>query len=471
VKVRDRAWQWLRADPDGDGSRLHLFAIDERKNSDRVTGPTRRIYWRGFAHFRVPLNPVCRTLGCAWYEADAYTLPPRLFGLLDLSRPYRVAYDVAQQERREREAQNRAGRPGNVRASWRLCARCHRRERTERMPAASGDWRDDKIVRVAGVPGPKRGEAKLEIVSQRPRLEFGLGVEVDQQGEPGLKVDLHLPFITIYAGLGGPVDHAVNLLAPRLGEERRLGFRTYRDSTGDVVVTWDLWSAEVLQERVTPKWRKGYVDVNRKVLGPWQRVEGESETADLLIPMPEGTYPATATVTRITRFRKRTPWRSTVSWSLDVKCPVGIPEPGNDDSDFYDGEDATYGVSTGLTYGHAWKSEAIGTMVAAVMRDRIRHSSRGVDWRPTRGPYGTETLAQQQREAEHREAEIVEDPAALPAGALAAVNPDTATARQGLADRLRRSTRIGDLTVTNPEPQDSAESVQAALDRLGFGKP
>lgn len=365
-------------------SRLHLFSIDERHRNG-INAAKRLIYWRGFAHFDVPLNPVCRARGCDWQDRDAYTLPGPLWGWLDLSWHYRAEYDAkrAKDAQRDRERQERtAERTGKPvldhKRIWRQCARCMRRERV--VTVRVGEVRDWKSAVVAGQPGDRRVEADIEVITGK--IEVGLEARVGNS----LHLRLAVPGIRAYLRLNGIAPRVCDLLAPRLGEAREIGFRLYGDSMRDVVFTYDLWTAEILSEDLHHgTWRKGYHPLKRTVLGKYVRTVEATEEADLTVTLPEGEYPIHAKMERVTSHRARTPWRRKTSFSFNVKVLAkgGIPEPGNLDSDFYSGNDACHGVSWDEKYGNNWQAVAVAKTIETVLRERLRHGG-SVDWVPVK---------------------------------------------------------------------------------------
>lgn len=105
------------------------------------------------------------------------------------------------------------------------------------------------------------------------------------------------------------------------------------------------------------------------------------------IPMPERAYTATVQLERFTRRRPR--GRTQVTYGAGVRMDDGeqIPDPGNLDSDFWDGEDATSSLTVLLSRDEAtaadWLSPAVGKTVDRMLHQRARHTrGRGVDWRP-----------------------------------------------------------------------------------------
>jgi hypothetical protein len=388
-----RLWEWLRTDHDDRGALVHLYAFQEAKRTG--IGRSRRFHLRAFAAVRVPRNPACALLGCRWDVEDPYTLPKPLWGRWDPWKGYRAEYEEKARQWREREhaqAVKRAAEQNHRRKvlgqplidpdrtpGWPVCLRCRRR-RTVAVDRAGRVV--DKAVLEA--PAVRQIEASAEIY-RKPEFDLDLTVKIGTgDGDNGLGLNVAVPYVgKAYLRLEGVMPRVVEYLTPRLGESRETSVRLYRDSLGQWVFHWKGHVADVMGEEI-PRWghwRHLYVNINREIGGGYERREVATESAEILVPMPEGIYRATATLTESEHWLKRTPWRKKRRYGVKVEIPGGIPTPGNLDSDYYDGEDATHSVSTGLTYVHGWQAQAIGLVVRSVMEERYRHGT-GADWVP-----------------------------------------------------------------------------------------
>jgi hypothetical protein len=103
------------------------------------------------------------------------------------------------------------------------------------------------------------------------------------------------------------------------------------------------------------------------VLGRHRWHDEELSKTDVLIPMPEGCYPATVTMQR--RTSKRPRWFSRTFLSADVNIPGGIPCQGKGENSWDCGDDGLFGM-----YCQANSvEEAIGKVVASSLKDRRRY--------------------------------------------------------------------------------------------------
>lgn len=159
-------------------------------------------------------------------------------------------------------------------------------------------------------------------------------------------------------------------------------------------VWWSIWHPQHSWTKGTPKWRHGSFHW-------WDWLTGKPVYSSVLtegpatvtIPMPEGGYLATVTLDRATWKRPRWPWPTVRhGYTIDVlsrPTPEGpmvpdgsgtgaprtngyIPVPGKGENSWDCGGDGVFSQS-----GSARTvEEAIGQMVAGVLRDRQRHAGR-----------------------------------------------------------------------------------------------
>lgn len=118
-----------------------------------------------------------------------------------------------------------------------------------------------------------------------------------------------------------------------------------------------------------PWYRKGLrIDFADLIFGRHKYTKVDHETRDVLIPMPEGCYPAKAT--RSTCTWKRPRWISKPQhediW-LDI--PGGIPHAGKGENGWDCGDDGLFGTGA----RDATIEEAIGKAVASALRSRARY--------------------------------------------------------------------------------------------------
>lgn len=138
----------------------------------------------------------------------------------------------------------------------------------------------------------------------------------------------------------------------------------------DTALWWKLWVCDYGWTRSRPKWRDG----SFHPLGHNCR-QGDPvvvEKRDVLVPMPERAYKATATLERVRFGWDRLPRffdKETLTCSIEMHEGEQIPFPGKGTASYNCGEDAAFGLHTPA------KSieDGVGKMVASVLIDRRRN--------------------------------------------------------------------------------------------------
>jgi hypothetical protein len=146
----------------------------------------------------------------------------------------------------------------------------------------------------------------------------------------------------------------------------------------DKAVWWSVWHPKHSWTRGTPRWRHGnfhWVDwLFGKRAYSCETVEGPMR---VMVPMPERSYPATATLERATWKRPRWPWPTHVMRvHIDVLKDDGseggyIPEPGKGENSWDCGPDGVFS----MTCPARSIEEGVGVLVGSALRTRRR---RGV---------------------------------------------------------------------------------------------
>ncbi len=90
---------------------------------------------------------------------------------------------------------------------------------------------------------------------------------------------------------------------------------------------------------------------------------------EVLVPMPEGSYPATVQFQECTWKRPRWPFISSKGIYADIKMKIGIPHQGKGENSWDCGEDAVMGLSRKAST----LEQAIAATVECALRDRRRN--------------------------------------------------------------------------------------------------
>ncbi len=140
------------------------------------------------------------------------------------------------------------------------------------------------------------------------------------------------------------------------------------------------WSHSNEWRSADPWWVQG-VSVNFEdlLLGRAKHSKQILDTKEVLIPMPEGCYPATVSVEEHTWKRPRWFAKKRIDSSVDI--PGGIPHDGKGTASWNCGEDGLFGC------GNAGDSieKAIGNTVAIVLESRRRYG-KARDLEPVMSP-------------------------------------------------------------------------------------
>lgn len=139
---------------------------------------------------------------------------------------------------------------------------------------------------------------------------------------------------------------------------------------------WQLWADPHGWTSKTPRWRSGHWDPRDTLLGRMKYHREVIEERDILVPMPERAYPATATLTESTWTRQRFGWPARRLLRVEIEIPGGIPEPGKGTEAWNIDDDATYSITTAADS----IPEGIAHLVASVLKHRERYG--GHNWAP-----------------------------------------------------------------------------------------
>lgn len=128
---------------------------------------------------------------------------------------------------------------------------------------------------------------------------------------------------------------------------------------------WGQWGEWASQD---PWWVRGIsLDLKRAVLGRTHYHKRELQSREIQIPMPEGNYPAIATLTENTWKRRR--WFADTRLFVDVSIPRGIPFAGKGENSWDCDDDGLFGYSS---EGPSFE-KAIAKGVESVLESRRKY--------------------------------------------------------------------------------------------------
>lgn len=201
-----------------------------------------------------------------------------------------------------------------------------------------------------------------------PSATFNMGFDLDDED---MTLKCCIPPVSLYLGLQARWQRKLfYALVPK--EDQYKGGMTTSIRVFDWAVWWDVWHTAHEWNSKTPRWRSGSLHFVDAILG---RMKFSSEVLsehDALVPMPEGAYPASITLTRDTWTRPKWPrWpftRAMFRGAAEVK--KGIPHPGNGENSWDCGDDATFGIS-GVEARTV--EQVVSAYVETVLRSRRRY--------------------------------------------------------------------------------------------------
>lgn len=158
--------------------------------------------------------------------------------------------------------------------------------------------------------------------------------------------------------------------------EREIGW-----SIHDWTLWWRLWMPRDQSSSTDPKWRRGNFNVIDALFGDISFSKEHLTTEEVVVPMPEKSYPAKVEIYRRTWRRERWPLEmgpeqlfcSKVSYEITPSEP--IPVPGKGENDWDCGDDAIYSQG-----GPGHVEQAIAGLVESALRARRKYG--GKNWTP-----------------------------------------------------------------------------------------
>ncbi len=201
--------------------------------------------------------------------------------------------------------------------------------------------------------GPKGDDVASVEVSWRSSLT-GLWFQRSDGGKYSVSIGLYWVYAT-----GG-----IRFPWVKRGDRRSLQL-TFHDRA----VWWNVWRNDDSWSSDVPYWRSGSFHPVDALFGRDVCTRITKEQRDVLVPMPEKAYPATAELVEFSWKRPGWPWaRKMLRVSIEV--PGGIPHSGKGENSWDCGDDATFGMTTGECRSIP---EGVGQLVGSCLRDRVRY--------------------------------------------------------------------------------------------------
>lgn len=216
------------------------------------------------------------------------------------------------------------------------------------------------------------------VLAQLGHNWFGASVALGEgDSDAELQASVQVPGAALYLHADTPLTRKLTGLLCR---KKTHGYRTAKElrlSIGRHPLTlrskiWtDPWS-----EDDAPKWRDLYIELRPLIFGRAKYHREVIEEREVLIPMPERAYPATAVLTECTWTHQRFGWPRKRVVRVELEVPGGIPVPGKGENAWDCGDDATLGMTTPADS----IPEGIAHLVQSLLTKRERYGGR--HWAP-----------------------------------------------------------------------------------------
>jgi hypothetical protein len=159
--------------------------------------------------------------------------------------------------------------------------------------------------------------------------------------------------------------------------------RVFQIAWHDGTLWSSIWEKSGHWSSSDPWWMHGNFNPKNFLLGRNKYSSEVVEEKRTVIPMPEGSYPATVKLERCTWKRPRWP-RPLYRYSTEITPDQFIPVPGKGENSYDCGDDGVWS-QTGPASGpeSEWTTEAVAGIVKSALRSRERYA--GPNWQPAEG--------------------------------------------------------------------------------------
>jgi hypothetical protein len=179
--------------------------------------------------------------------------------------------------------------------------------------------------------------------------------------ESGINWSFAFPPLSLYFGLEGVLSH--DWMYKNFKYEDREIYVAIHDWT----IWWSFWRDGNGWSSKESKWRVGSFHIDNLFLGKMTYKRQVLSEHNVMIPMPEGQYPATIKLCEDSWSRPR--WFTKRVRRADVNLQIPIPFPGKGENSWDCGDDAIHGMTTGARN----VEDAIAAVVKSVLKSRRRH--------------------------------------------------------------------------------------------------
>lgn len=162
-----------------------------------------------------------------------------------------------------------------------------------------------------------------------------------------------------------PIFFSVGVELPRFLSLRNS--REVKVSIHGGTIWWSIWSDPWGDDRKLSRLRHGNFAFVDFLLGRPVYSEKVLEKREVVVPMPEKSYSATAELLEATWTRPR--WFARTIKRCKIDVPEGIPHAGKGENSWDCGDDATFGLTTAARS----ITDGVGILVGHCLSDRVRY--------------------------------------------------------------------------------------------------
>lgn len=204
-----------------------------------------------------------------------------------------------------------------------------------------------------------------------PGKDLSFTLNLNHYGDTAIGGHIGLVLFTLYWGIDWRPLYSLLEKLTRRSDQKYTNGRTLGFSIDSSCAYLELWHDPMESRGQDPWWWRMSMY--------WYNLPGRPvcktevlEERDVMIPMPEKSYPAQAKLMLYSWTRPF--WFTKHLKRVQIDIPSGIPFPGKGENSWDCGDDAAYGMTTGECRSIA---EGIGMLVGSVLNDRVRYGGWG----------------------------------------------------------------------------------------------
>ncbi len=203
-----------------------------------------------------------------------------------------------------------------------------------------------------------------------PGRNLSLQLHLCDHGDDALGGHIGLWFFTLYWGLEWRILRKILEPITRRRDQKYSNGRNIGFSLDSEAISVMLWYDPMEHRGRDPWWWHQYFSFSR-LGGRAVHSEELIEAREVTIPMPEGSYPATARL--VLASWKKPFWFTKSVRRVSIEVSVGIPFPGKGENSWDCGPDAT----SSMTCSAHSIAEGVGKLVGHVLDNRVRYGGYG----------------------------------------------------------------------------------------------